>query len=391
MPVDAEEDTQANWIAITTVTRTTRAMSAKHVMVVADSCHSGTLTRGVAVSIKTGSERAVELERLAGKRSRTALVSGGLEPVADGGGDGHSVFARAFLTALGENREIMDGQQLFTKIRRPVVVRANQTPEYSDMRLANHEGGDFLFVPARLEQIATAARETEQTGAAASNFDARELELAFWNSVKDSDRAADFEAYLDQYPSGVYAALARIRIEQSSEEPAPEPAAVAPAESNDSELAFWGSVEENPSAAAYTAYIDQFPDGAFTMLARLRLQELETAAAPVALSEPSGPLDGVWTGWWRAPGCSQVRFELRIDGGSVSGVSYTYGEGMTELKWPDPRQKNVAELAPDGTLEIRTKRITLKGRLDAGTGKGGGRYREVDWPQCNRDFQLSRK
>ncbi|MDP6141800.1 MAG: caspase family protein, partial [Arenicellales bacterium] len=66
LPVDAEEDTQANWIAITTITRTTRAMSAKHVMVVADSCYSGTLTRGVSVSVKTGAERTTELRRLAG-------------------------------------------------------------------------------------------------------------------------------------------------------------------------------------------------------------------------------------------------------------------------------------------------------------------------------------
>ncbi|MEX2614931.1 MAG: hypothetical protein WD767_02440 [Alphaproteobacteria bacterium] len=32
------------------------------------------------------------------------------------------------------------------QIRRTVVLNANQTPEYSDIRLAGHEGGDFLFV-----------------------------------------------------------------------------------------------------------------------------------------------------------------------------------------------------------------------------------------------------
>ncbi len=279
LPVDAEEDTQANWIAITTVSRTTRAMSAKHVMVVADSCYSGTLTRGVNVSVKTGAERATELQRLAGKRSRTALVSGGLEPVSDGGGDGHSVFARAFLTALGENREVLDGQQLFTKIRRPVVVRADQTPEYSDIRLANHEGGDFLFVPVSLGALADDAPAPESTSATATGFDARELELAFWNSVKASDRSADFEAYLDQYPSGIFAALARNRLDQFGEDAAPEPAAEEPAGHQDSELAFWNSVTESASAAAYTAYLERFPQGSFAVLARLRLAELEAQAA----------------------------------------------------------------------------------------------------------------
>ena len=30
---------------------------------------------------------------------------------------------------------------------KPVIVNADQTPEYSDIRLADHQGGDFLFVP----------------------------------------------------------------------------------------------------------------------------------------------------------------------------------------------------------------------------------------------------
>ena len=119
MSVDAEEETQSDWISIATVTSTVRAMSAKHVMIVSDSCYSGRLTRGLSVSVKTGAERTEELRRLAGKRSRTALVSGGLEPVNDGGGEGHSVFTRAFLAALRESTEVLDGQQLFTAVRRP--------------------------------------------------------------------------------------------------------------------------------------------------------------------------------------------------------------------------------------------------------------------------------
>jgi hypothetical protein len=43
----------------------------------------------------------------------------------------------------------MDGIQLFTKMRRPVMVAADQTPQYSDVRQAGHDGGDFLFVRKR--------------------------------------------------------------------------------------------------------------------------------------------------------------------------------------------------------------------------------------------------
>ena len=273
MSVDAEEGTQADWISIGTITGTVRAMSAKHVMVVSDSCYSGRLTRGLSVSVKTGSERVAELKRLAGKRSRTALVSGGLEPVSDGGGDGHSVFTRAFLTALRESTEVLDGQQLFTAVRRPVIVNADQTPEYSDILLAGHDGGDFLFVPVSLGSAALEEPSSEPAGAATSALDTREI--AFWNAVKESARAADFEAYIEQYPDGIYAALALNRIEQFREELEAEPAPQQPVGPNASELAFWNSAEERPGEAAFTAYLERFPEGTFAPLARLRLDDFQ--------------------------------------------------------------------------------------------------------------------
>jgi hypothetical protein len=70
-----------------------------------------------------------------------------LEPVSDSGGKGdHSVFATAFIEALKTNQKIIDGTELFTQIRRPVIINSDQTPEYADIRKAGHEGGDFLFV-----------------------------------------------------------------------------------------------------------------------------------------------------------------------------------------------------------------------------------------------------
>ncbi len=81
--------------------------------------------------------------------SRTALVSGGLEPVTDSGTGGHSVFAGAFLAALRENADVIDAQALYDAIKRPVVLHADQTPQYSDIRRAGHGGGDFLFVRKR--------------------------------------------------------------------------------------------------------------------------------------------------------------------------------------------------------------------------------------------------
>jgi formylglycine-generating enzyme required for sulfatase activity len=83
---------------------------------------------------------------MASKRSRTALTSGGLEPVLDGGGSGHSIFAKTFLAVLRENGGVIEGQSVFEQLRRPVLVNAPQEPKYSDIRFTRHEEGDFLFV-----------------------------------------------------------------------------------------------------------------------------------------------------------------------------------------------------------------------------------------------------
>jgi formylglycine-generating enzyme required for sulfatase activity len=65
---------------------------------------------------------------------------------------------------------------------------------------------------------------------------AEQVELTFWDSVKDSTHASDYEAYLQAYPNGRFAALARARIERlkasapKAETPKPAPAPVpAPA------------------------------------------------------------------------------------------------------------------------------------------------------------------
>lgn len=146
LPTDAEATNPSNWISTSDVTTMLRGLRSQHVLVVADSCYSGTLVRAATVRLKSSRERGAWLKRMRGKRARTALVSGGLEPVVDGGGGKHSVFAKAFIDALRENTGVLEGQVLFDRIKRPVVLNADQTPQYSDIRMAGHEGGDFMFV-----------------------------------------------------------------------------------------------------------------------------------------------------------------------------------------------------------------------------------------------------
>ncbi len=141
LPVDASGDSQVSWLSNVTITDSLKAIEAKQAMLIVDSCYSGTLTRGLKVTLR-GPEAERELSK---KRVRVVLTSGGLEPVVDGGGGNHSVFAKAVLDALRSNRGSMKGTELALQIRRPVMLAANQTPDYADLRFAGHEGGDFVF------------------------------------------------------------------------------------------------------------------------------------------------------------------------------------------------------------------------------------------------------
>jgi len=155
VPVDGDADSDVNWIPTFAITDLLGAMSARHVLVVADSCYSGALTRSSLARLEAGmSNEAREhwLQSVAEKRSRTVLASGGLQPVLDAGGGNHSVFAKAFLDVLASNTDILDGQHLGLEVAARVSYAASsalveQDPQYAPIRYAGHEAGDFLFVP----------------------------------------------------------------------------------------------------------------------------------------------------------------------------------------------------------------------------------------------------
>jgi hypothetical protein len=158
LPVDAELHSTANWISNVAITDVLNAMSVRHVLVVADSCYSGALTRSSLANIDAGESndtRSHWLKTIAKMRSRTVLSSGGLAPVLDGGGGSHSVFAKAFLGVLRDLDEIAEGQKIYREVAARVAFEANryqveQIPEYAPIKFAGHESGDFLFVPASL-------------------------------------------------------------------------------------------------------------------------------------------------------------------------------------------------------------------------------------------------
>lgn len=152
LPVDASEGDRSNWISADDITSTIKAIPARHVLIISDSCYSGKLvTRELPFSSFEPAERQRFLAKMAEGKSRHLMASGGDEPVVDEGGGKNSIFANALLQGLRTiDREQFTGNELFSEyVLMSVAGRAAQTPEYSPVRYSGHESGDFVFVRVR--------------------------------------------------------------------------------------------------------------------------------------------------------------------------------------------------------------------------------------------------
>ncbi|KPK86890.1 MAG: hypothetical protein AMS27_04045 [Bacteroides sp. SM23_62_1] len=115
-------------------------------LLISDACFSGDIFRGKTVSIPfEDSERYYNTVH--NKISRSAITSGGNEPVMDGGREGHSVFAYYVLKALQTNdRKFFDASQLYGAIKIPVINNSEQSPKFEPIKNTGDEGGQFIFI-----------------------------------------------------------------------------------------------------------------------------------------------------------------------------------------------------------------------------------------------------
>jgi class 3 adenylate cyclase len=97
--------------------------------------------------------------------------------------------------------------------------------------------------------------------------EASKTELTFWQSIAESETPGDYQAYLDKYPDGVFAELARFRLEslaKSKPEPSPEETQI--------ELAFWDSIKDHDDPKLFKAYLKNYPNGHFRDIAKLKIE-----------------------------------------------------------------------------------------------------------------------
>ena len=153
LPIEAEAARDTFWIDNMWVTEHLALNRAKRVLVVADSCYAGLFSADPSVLLSNSSAYSpAEIKELVGLRARYVLSSGDIKPVLDQGGDGHSVFARAFIDVLQSNQGVLSSVSLYRDVFEKVAVSARrqgieQLPQLRPIRPAGHEWGEFFFVP----------------------------------------------------------------------------------------------------------------------------------------------------------------------------------------------------------------------------------------------------
>ncbi len=99
------------------------------------------------------------------------------------------------------------------------------------------------------------------------------IELSYWETIKSSTNPDDFKGYLDKYPDGQFAALARSRAQPTK--------TVSNGGSNDMnslEMTYWNAIKDSRNPADFNAYATKFPNGLFVEIAKSRVEMFESEA-----------------------------------------------------------------------------------------------------------------
>jgi hypothetical protein len=169
------------------------------------------------------------LSRIDGDLARGTLIAFASDPKStalDGQSGRHSPFTEAFLAHLSDPGVPID--TVMSRVRNDVWEKTghNQLPWVNTSLI-----GEYELNPQSAPE--TIAKSTAPSGPSAGVFaDPRQAqENLLWESAQHSNLSADYQAYLDAFPSGVFAQMAKNRIASveaaRASPPAPAPQTLA--------------------------------------------------------------------------------------------------------------------------------------------------------------------
>ncbi|MBF0379805.1 MAG: SUMF1/EgtB/PvdO family nonheme iron enzyme [Magnetococcales bacterium] len=189
-----------------------RDIEAKHALFLFDSCFSGSVFKERALP-----DISPAIAKMTAKPVRQFITAGSSGETVPAKSTFVPVFIDAITEGLGDlnGDGYVSGMELGLHLQQKVPKHADQTPQFGKIKDYELSQGDFVFLSGK---AITASRKKTQRSVSNSaklspSMLAREKE--FWSEVKTSNDSEMIQAYLDEYPQGLYTRLAKIKLKQS--------------------------------------------------------------------------------------------------------------------------------------------------------------------------------
>jgi len=240
-------------------------------------------------------------------------------------------------------------EETFKWVRAAVkaATKDQQTPWESSSLV-----GAFCFAGGCGNGAATNNAASDTNSSAVSRVDPAAIELSYWDSIKNSTDLEDFKSYLQKYPDGQFASLAKNKINSLEASAKPEPKSSI--SSDATELAFWDSIKNSSNAEDFRAYLKRYPSGAFMDLANNRISSLDA----VSRSQPSSA----------SPTFFQINVRVRADsannGWTNSGLVVRRGQHLQISASGHISLGNGQNSEPEGLPGLRdVKKLMMRNQL----------------------------
>ena len=214
VPVDArlasQEDVDFEAVPLGLVERAVARASDVR-LVILDACRENPFAASLGQGLAPAGPAAGMLVAYAAKEGTVA-------PEAQGR---NSPYAEALLRHLEEPG--LEVGLVFGRVREAVLTATGGGQEPVTYGSLTGESVTLAIQPASSEDDPAPAAPAEgESGADQLTAEMLAAERLYWASVKDSDDPAEIQTYLDQYPDGLFAALARTRLKRLGGAAAPE-------------------------------------------------------------------------------------------------------------------------------------------------------------------------
>lgn len=197
--ISKEADVDIESVSADTILQQMEYAGTRVSIVVLDACRNNPLQR----SFRSASRGLAPMQATQGSFIAYSTSPGSV--AADGQGKNSPYSAALAKTIVQPGMGI---EEAFRDVRTQVMAatKDQQVPWDSSSLTA-----PFFFKPAAA-QFTTATAAPTPAPKSATAPASLEVEKAMWDGIKDSKEAGDFQAYLTQYPNGVFAGVAKSRL-----------------------------------------------------------------------------------------------------------------------------------------------------------------------------------